>query len=253
MGEALRGQWLSHRHYRLRLGPDGLLGHYLVSVTGRPVCLYLPQALDLREQLELEPLFRGVARRKAWSTKRLKSVGNLSTHRNRNGTWSTLPRAQRLEMLRHAKEGTFGWRGRFPCAYNLESPDEYARIANYTHRISDLLMDNWPEAYERQMLVCSRRYNHLIGRTPWSQAVVNAEFYMSSHMDDGNVRGSLNAEIVYGDAQGGRLIIPRLSLGIQVRPGDVLFFDGSELHAVEAFTGRRMSVVWYLRPPNAAR
>lgn len=75
VGETLRGQWLSHHHYSLRLGPDGLLGRYLVSVKGQPVCLYLPQVLDLQEQMEMEPIFRSVARRNATSTKRLKSVG----------------------------------------------------------------------------------------------------------------------------------------------------------------------------------
>jgi hypothetical protein len=126
-------------------------------------------------------------------------------------------------------------------------------MAAFTERIGALLLKYCPEAYERQMLRCSRRHEYLIGRTPWSQAVCNAEFYMSAHSDENNESGSWNAEVVLGDGQDGRLIIPRLSLGIHVRPGDVLFFDGSQVHAVEAFTGERLSVVWYLRPPKGVR
>jgi hypothetical protein len=43
------------------------------------------------------------------------------------------------------------------------------------------------------------------------------------------------------------LIFPAYSAAVFVRPGDLLLFDGRELHGVGRFTGVRLSVVLYLK------
>jgi len=159
-----------------------------------------------------------------------------------------------FKILKESKEGIFGYSGKRQCAFNNKFPAEYAKLVGLSELVSDTLAEYWPEGYAHQDKLASSRAPYLIGRSLHSQAICNWDYSMSVHPDDGNIKTQMSAEIVVGDySSGGGLILPRLSLCIALRPGDLLFFDGSELHAPEQWVGKRLSCVWYLRPLTKVR
>jgi len=232
------------------LGDGGLRGNYLCSVEGktRPVCLFLPGVISRDYLAEVYPALKAVARRRAWSTKRSKVIGNHTHRRNRDGTYSSFARATHFEILKEAKEGVFGYSKTRECSFNTKFPEEYRKLVGLSEFVTDKLAEYWPEGHTRQLKLASPRAPYLIGRSLHSQAVCNLDFLMGVHTDDGNVKGQMSAEIVAGGYKGGGLILPRLSLCIALKPGDLLFFDGAEHHAPERFVGERLSCIWYLRP-----
>jgi hypothetical protein len=163
-------------------------------------------------------------------------------------------RARQLKVLRNAKEGTFGFEGARrlvtgcgPCAFNLEQPEEYRQLVPLCESLSDLAREHEPELWQKQMEVAAGHRDLMIGTTPWCQGDANLSFPMTAHSDSGNFPGSLSAAIVVGDFDAGPLIFPAYSVAAFVRPGDLLLFDGRELHGVGPFTGVRLSVVLYLK------
>ena len=134
-----------------------------------------------------------------------------------------------------------------PCAFNREQPEEYRQLVPICESLSELAREHEPELWQQQMEVAAGHRDLTIGESIWSQGVANLCFPMTAHRDSGNIPGSMSAMIVAGDFDGGELIIPANSVAVFVRPGDLLLFDGRELHGVGPFRGARMSVVLYLK------
>jgi hypothetical protein len=251
--ESLR--WLDSAHYELAVGAGDLQGNYRVFADGRLLFHLIPSAISSDERKEMFRLALAVARNKGKDTRRIRNVGGGGEHPiTKAGTPSVFARARPLKVLRHAKEGTFGFEGARPlvtgcgpCAFNLEQPEEYRQLVPICDSLSDLAREHEPEQWRKQMEVAADHRNLMIGTTPWCQGVANLCFPMTMHCDSGNFPGSLSAAIVVGDFSGGPLIFPAYSVAAFLRPGDLLLFDGRELHGVGPFTGVRLSVVLYLK------
>jgi hypothetical protein len=249
-----RLRWLNSAHYELAVGAGDLQGNYRVFADDRLLFHLIPSAVSSDERKEMFRLALAVARNKATGTRRIKNVGGGEHPLTKAGTPSLFARARQLKVLRNAKEGTFGFEGARrlvtgcgPCAFNLEQPEEYRQLVPICESLSELAREHEPELWQKQMAVAAGHRDLMLGTTPWSQGVANLSFPMTAHSDSGNVPGSLSAAIVVGDFDGGPLIFPAYSVAAFVRPGDLLLFDGRELHGVGPFTGVRLSIVLYLK------
>jgi hypothetical protein len=247
-------RWLNPAHYELAVGAGDLQGNYRATAEGRLLFHLIPSVLTSHERQEMFRLALVVARNKALNTRRIRNVGGGEHSLTKAGTPSLFARARQLKVLRNAKEGTFGFEGIrrigngcCPCAFNREQPEEYRQLVPLCESLSALAREHEPELWQKQMEVASKRRDLTIGNTPWSQGVANLSFPMTAHSDKGNMPGSLSASIVVGDFDGGPLIFPAYNVAALVHPGDLLLFDGRELHGVGPFTGARLSVVLYLK------
>jgi hypothetical protein len=230
-----------------------LRGNYRATANGRLLFHLIPTALPAPERQEIFRLALAVARNKAMNTRRLKNVGGGEHILTKAGTPSVFARARHLKILRTAKEGTFGFEGARwpgggcgPCAFNLEQPNEYRQLVQLCEAIGNLAREHEPELWQKQMDVSSGHRHLILGNTPWSQGVANLNFAMTAHRDSSNVPGSMSAMTIAGDFDGGPLIFPAYAAAVFVQPGDVLLFNGLELHGVGPFTGVRLSSVLYL-------
>lgn len=249
--ETLR--WVNAGHYFTKLGDGALRKECRVTGNGRFLCHLIPSVLTPHHRREFFRLLLAVARNKATGTRRLKNVGGGEYTLTRAGTPSLYARARRLKALRDAREGVFGFEGIGrgsgcrPCAFNWERPEDYRLLVSLCDFLADLARHHEPEISRKQMDVVSGHRDLMIGNSGWSQGVGNLSFPMTAHRDRGNVRGSISAMIVVGDFENGPLIFPAYSVGVFVQPGDLLLFDGRELHGVGPFTGVRLSGVLYLK------
>ena len=249
-----RLRWLNPAHYELAVGAGDLRTNCRATVNGRFLFHLIPSALSATERQEMFRLALAVARNKAKDTRRIRNVGGGEHSLTKAGTRSLFARARPLKVLRNAKEGTFGFEGVrrlgnscCPCAFNREQPDEYRQLVPHCESLSDLAREHEPELWQRHMDLILAHRSRMIGESIWPQGVSNLCFAMTAHSDSGNVPGSMSAMIVAGDFAGGELILPAYSAAVFVKPGDLLLFDGRELHGVGPFKGVRLSVVLYLK------
>jgi hypothetical protein len=248
-----RLRWLNRAHYELEVGAGDLRTNCRATANGRFVFHLIPSALTSHVRQEMYRLALVVARNKAKDTRRIRNVGGGGEHPlTKAGTPSLFARARPLKVLRHAKEGTFGFEGvrrignsYCPFAFNRERPDEYRQLVPLCEYLSELAREHEPEIWQWHMDLTLAHRDLMIGI--WSQGVGTFCFPMTMHSDSGNVPGSMSAMIVAGDFTGGELILPEYSAAVFVKPGDLLLFDGRELHGVGPFTGVRLSVVLYLK------
>lgn len=249
-----RRRWLSRAHYEIEVGVGDLRANCRATANGRFLFHLIPSAVSAYERQEMFRLALVVARNKAKDTRRIRNVGGGEHFLTKTGTRSLFARARPLKVLRNAKEGTFGFEGVrrlgnscCPCALNRERPDEYRQLVPLCESLSELAREHEQEIWQRQMDLTLAHRILMLGGSIWSQGVCNLCFPMTMHSDSGNVPGSMSAMIVAGDFDGGELILPAYSAAVFMRPGDLLLFDGRELHGVGPFTGVRLSVVLYLR------
>ena len=256
-----RQRWLTRAHYELEVGVGELRTNCRATVNGHFLFHLIPSVLPSHVRQEMYRVALAVARNNASNTRRLKNVGGGEHTLTKAGTPSVYARPRKLVALRDAKEGTFGFegvgRGCQPCSFNRERPRHYKELVPLCEVISNLAREHEPEISQWQMDLTLNHRRRMIGYSIWNQGVSNRCFPMTAHSDSGNVPGSMSAMIVAGDFDGGPLIFPAYSVGVFVQPGDLLLFNGREMHGVGPFTGVRLSTVLYLnnsvlRCPGAA-
>jgi len=103
-----------------------------------------------------------------------------------------------------------------------------------------------PDSYERQRVEIEKVPMWRLWQTVFSTIYLARNFRTAYHFDSGNVKGVMTALMPMGTFAGGELILPRWRLAIDFRPGDVLFFDSTEiLHGNLPFQGPRLSAAFY--------
>jgi hypothetical protein len=65
------------------------------------------------------------------------------------------------------------------------------------------------------------------------------------HADRRNLPGTMTALLSPGDFTGGQLLLARWRLAFDLRPGDLLLFDGLQPHSNLPIVGDRASLVLY--------
>lgn len=65
------------------------------------------------------------------------------------------------------------------------------------------------------------------------------------HGDESNLPGGMSALLSLGDFSGGQLVVPRWRIAFELMPGDLLLFDGLQLHGNLPIVGDRASLVLY--------
>src|ERR1700733_11495055 len=86
-----------------------------------------------------------------------------------------------------------------------------------------------PDSYERQRVEIEKVPMWQLWQTVFSTIYLARNFRTAYHFDSGNVKGVMTALMPMGTFTGGQLILPRWRLAIGFRPGDVLFFDSTEI------------------------
>jgi len=236
--------WLNSAHY------DTVVDDACrATVKGRFLFHLIPGVINTRARMEWNRLLLVVAQNKGSDTRRVKNVGGGIHPLTKAGKPSLYPRPRKLKALRWAKEGIFGFegvgRGCGPCAFNRKRPDEYGQLVTLCESISALAHEYEPELWDWQWDLTQLHRKLTIGI--WSQGVSNFCFPMTAHADTGNQPRSFSASLVEGFFEGGPLIFPNYRVGVFLKPGDLLLFNGRELHGVGPFVGTRSSAVLYLK------
>lgn len=112
--------------------------------------------------------------------------------------------------------------------------------------VDELYKTYRPDSYERQRVEIEKVPMWRLWQTVFSTIYLARNFRTAYHFDSGNVKGVMTALMPMGTFAGGELILPRWGLAIGFRPGDVLFFDSTEiLHGNLPFQGSRLSAAYY--------
>jgi hypothetical protein len=103
-----------------------------------------------------------------------------------------------------------------------------------------------PAPYERQRAEIEEVPQWRLWGTVFSTIYLARNFRTAYHYDPGNLKGVMTALMPMGNFTGGELVLPRWRLSVAFRPGDVLFFDSTEiLHGNLPFKGHRLSAAFY--------
>jgi len=103
-----------------------------------------------------------------------------------------------------------------------------------------------PDSYARQRVEIEKVPMWRLWQTVFSTIYLARNFRTAYHFDSGNFKGVMTALMPMGTFTGGELVLPRWGLAIGFRPGDVLFFDSTEiLHGNQPFQGSRLSAAYY--------
>ena len=128
---------------------------------------------------------------------------------------------------------------RFQASKLVRPPDEKLKTL---HLVKD--------PYQASMLeiLDNTDYYHFPGSRAFSTLTLNRNILFGSHDDGNNMPGTLSCLTALGDFVGGYLCFPRLGIGFDVQPYDVLISDTNyEFHcSSNAVFGERYTIVAYL-------
>lgn len=141
------------------------------------------------------------------------------------------------------------------CRLNIDHPGLYRILVSLGETIDNQFKTLAPDCWAQQdhTIRSSVRAEYLIGKTHFTQGVINRNNKLAYHFDRGNFKDTMSAMVYFlkGEVTGGELIIP--SLGSFLRPVDgglVLFLGQNLIHGVAKIKRRtvqaqRMSLVYY--------
>ncbi len=135
--------------------------------------------------------------------------------------------------------------------FTKDKHDEFKKSIYILEFINDLYKAEFPSAYYLQKSLKIDPH-FLIGRTVFSQCIINKSFRTCLHRDKGNVEGTMSNLICLGDESysGGYLVFPEYKIAIKLRPRDYLGFLGQEMwHGNTEIKGpgMRLSMICYAR------
>jgi hypothetical protein len=249
--ESLR--WLNGSHFSYVVGEGGLCGNIRATLHGQLYFHVIPDVISVERRRKTLPILLDLASQKAKSTRRPKVAGGGVHHLTKAGTPSVYPYPRRYKCLRSAREGFVGYEGAGrgsggkgcgPTAWTRDHTDEYQQLVPEFEHFAEVFRSHEPEIFSLQDGKTQQRPSMIMGKSVWSQAVANLNFPMTRHTD-GNI--GYSAQIVFGDCEGGALILPEVGCAITLRPTDLLIFDGSRPHGTGPFFGFRLSLVAYLK------
>ena len=105
-----------------------------------------------------------------------------------------------------------------------------------------------PKIWHEQKARAKKNGHRVIASGIYSTAQLNKNLRFPAHADARNERGSLAALMAFGPFGGGALVLPRLRVAFQLRPGDLLLADTNrELHGNLPIYGERIAVIFFLK------
>lgn len=135
--------------------------------------------------------------------------------------------------------------------FTREQHREYKAIIPIVELVNEIYKKEFPlNYYLQENLEIDPHY--LIGRTVFSQSIVNKSFRTHLHKDKGNVEGTVSNMICLGNNSfsGGYLVMPEYRVAINVRPRDYLGFMGRDIwHGNTEIkgSGTRLTIVCYTK------
>lgn len=150
--------------------------------------------------------------------------------------------------------------GRFPfcreTAFTGKFPAEWATIAEMSRHVASLMKVNVPNRYALQAQACLKcPAEYVIPGTPFTTLTVNNNVApAATHTDKGDFKDGMGIISVVrrGSYSGAWLCFPEYLVGVDLRDGDVFFFNSHDWHGVtpmvkESEDAERISVVYYMR------
>lgn len=139
--------------------------------------------------------------------------------------------------------------------YTVEHPQEF-KVLTILGEILEALCETYVgELFLEHSLRAKKniKAEYLIGKTSFTQGVVNRSNPLHYHFDRGNYKDSYSAMVwvVEGDVEGGELVLPSLNAFVRPCDGGVIIFKGQNIiHGVAPVfrkkpNSERMSVVFY--------
>lgn len=142
-----------------------------------------------------------------------------------------------------------------PTAYNKKHPEKWEKFQKVIREVSSLYQELLPDEYHDQLLSIEKGNKKKVGiisDTVYSTGTINYNLECAIHKDSNNAEGSISALLAFGNWEGSYLCLPSYNIAINVRPGDVLFFNAQQEYHFNSplIVGKddwRMSVVLFLR------
>lgn len=133
--------------------------------------------------------------------------------------------------------------GRYPTprsskltTLSADHPDADAALRGYAATLGALFAATMPEVHAAAV---ARVRIPLAEGAPWTTGSINSATATAYHRDTRNLPNTWSGMLVLRGAgvDGGELVLPELGIAIDLRDGDVLFFDGGDLwHGNRALT-----------------
>ena len=227
--EGLKDQFLDHRHYNCLLGETRGEDALVYKPNGRPLLAYLsrpPGIVDV-----LRPALPALRRAVKWSEARQAYSGTVG-------------------FLEPSGRDRFGR----ATAFTRDRPTDWKSLQPLFLSLNDLYRRVLPEKFALQNAIARHTSDDfVIPGTCFTTATVNGAHRFQCHRDRNNLALGMGVMTVWRE-EGCHiipLIFPQWQIGVNLRCGDVLLFDGSDWHGngpvqfIEPF--ERISVVCYYR------
>ncbi len=199
-----------------------------------------------------------VLRGRDWSTNNRGSASGseMKPSERKNGTVGKVMRGESVES------GIIGYFERTPrwpycraCAFNLNHPEEWAKILPLPQMVSSLMAEHVGERYEMQRGIVEKTSpDFVIPGTVFTTITVNRNFRTACHKDAGDLPEGISGMAVASEGKwrGANLVLPDFRIGIKLGHGDLIFFDPHEFHGntklIELNSAAvRSSLVFYYR------
>lgn len=219
--------------------------------TGRVLAVYLPRAITDPELLAIgRDLYRYT-----YDTRYRHSVAGQQTRR--------VGKDGKRVVGRRIRSGIVGYYGPSYMYPFCRKTVMYARNEEHFNRttlrlvqyISDLFRRHVPAHYRAQQRFLRDHVNPnmVLPGTVYTTLTVNSDLATRAHRDAGNYDAGLGNIIVFNrtpdaDWSGAEFLLPEFRIGFQLREGDVMFVDNTEVHCNAPLVGRgRISLVCYIR------
>jgi hypothetical protein len=238
------------RHANRRIDTDALI----LMPGGRITALLLKHCFSeqlLKDLYELATLIHNRPDR------RPKAVGSKSMprilHDGGLGTYLATPNSvvkilERDDVRQGAFGAMAGKSGRPPHLSSLsrEKPEWLSLLRPLIEEVNRLYAKYLPSFYEfqrRELKKASPEFR--LWHTAFSSAYMPVHLRSGYHADESNLPGGMSALLSLGDFTGGQLVVPRWRIAFELTPGDLLLFDGLQLHGNLPIVGDRASLVLY--------
>ena len=155
--------------------------------------------------------------------------------------------------------GYFDRAPRFPfcrqTSFLAKQVEPWAAVRPLLDQVAAVFADAVPDRHAVQMAHADRTHpDFRIAGTPWTTMTVNKSWPTAMHKDAGDLDAGFSCLVVLrkGQYDGCRLVLPEFRVAVDLRHGDVLYFNAHEWHGNTPMTkgsddAERVSVVLYFR------
>lgn len=141
------------------------------------------------------------------------------------------------------------------CAWNLNSPEKFAKLFPLIQEVDALFRECVPDRYAVQKGFADRTPpDFVIPGTAFTTITVNKNFRTACHQDAGDLEEGFSclSLIREGSYRGGNLVLPAWRIAARLDTRDVIFFDAHEFHGNTQIVplspdAQRCSLVYYYR------